>query len=330
MSITAFTGPLVVTRENPLDSVAGAPVSIPAYQNPDSGPSLFLHGTALLEPRPYYTYFMGEAQGIVSINSAGTAVNALPVVGWLNARFQVADYAPGSASTTVLAPSAAVASTTITLTASSLVNNTYSVTTNSSCVNLVTGAVTTGLWLIDSAPGITYSNAQVKSVGLWDVTVPPIGRAVSLYSSANVSATTFYVSGFDPYGSAITASVAGPNAGTTTTLKTFKWVSGVTASATTTSAVSVGVSDTYGLPFYSTAVGYLDLWWNNTNIATSATVLTSFVAGSTATTLGASDVRGTITMNVASDGVKKMQLWQSVSTANVTSTAGLFGQQPPG
>jgi hypothetical protein len=325
MTVTAITGPLVVCRENPLESLSNPPVGIPGSQNPDVGPSLFSHGIGLLDPRPAYTFYNGAARGVVGFTSAGVAVNAVAPVGWLNARFQVADYAPGSASTTILAPAAAVAATTITLTASSVVNNTYSVTTNSSCVNPLTGATVTGLWLIDALPAVTYSSSQAKSIGIWDVTSPPIGRAVSLYAATDVSATTFTVSGYDAYGVPITATVAGPNAGTTTTLKAFKWVASVTASAATAGVVSVGVSDVYGLPFYAAAVGYLDLWWNNTNIATSATVLSSFVAGVTATTAGASDPRGTITMKVVSDGSKKMQLWQSISTANIGTSTGLFG-----
>ena len=329
MTITALTGPLVVCRENALDSLANPPVGVPANQNPDMGPSLFSHGMGLLDPRAAYTYFNGDANGLVSLNSAGVAVNATPVVGWLNARFQVADYAPGSASTTVLAPSATLASP-IVLTASSLVNNTYSVTTNSSCVNPQTGATVTGLWLIDALPAVTYSSNQIKSVAMWDVTAPPIGRVVSLYSSGNLSTTNFTISGYDAYGNPITQVMVGPSAGVTYSTKTFKWVSGITASATGTTACSVGVGDTYGLPFYASAVGYLDLWWNNANIATSASALSSFVAGSSSITAGASDVRGTINPQVASDGAKKMQLWQSISTANIGSIAGLFGTTPNG
>jgi hypothetical protein len=330
MSMTAITGPLIVCRENPLDSITGAPVSVSANQNPDIGPSLFSHGMGLLDPRPVYTYITGEANGLVSFNASGVAVNASPVVGWLNARFQVADYAPGSASTTILAPVAyQTASATITLTASSVVNNTYSVTTNSSCTNAFTGVTASGLWLIDALPAFTYSSTQIKSVGLWDVTAPPIGRAVSLYSGGNLSSYTFYVSGYDAYGFPITSSVTGPNAGVTTTLKTFKWVSSVTASTTfATTACSVGVADVYGLPFYASAVGYLDMWWNNTNIATSATALSSFIAGVATTASTSGDVRGTINPQVVSDGSKKMQLWQSISTANITSTTGLFGVTP--
>jgi hypothetical protein len=320
MSITSLTGPVVVFQDGGILSLSSA------NQNPDQGPSLFLQATGLLDPRSPYTYYPGMAEGPVSITSAGAAVAAAPALGWINASFQVADFAPGTASTVSLVAAATVSSTSLTLIATSAGN----ITTASTCVNPATGATVTGLWLIDSKPAsISYGTSG--AIGIWDPANPAIGRAVSITSSASVSAITFTVNGYDAYGYPITQALAGGGSATTVyTTKTFKWISSVTASATTSTTVSVGVSDIYGLPLYCGAVAYIVAYWNNSDCANSATVLGTFVAGSALTTAGAGDVRGTFNPSsiAVSNGTIKMQLWQSVAPANLPTVAGLFGVTP--
>ena len=149
MTVTAFTGPIVTCREDALSSI-NTPVNIPQNQNPDSGPSLFHMAVALLDPRPQYTYDIGQSQNPQGFTSAGVAINGAPTLGWLSATFQVADYAPGTASTTSLAAigTAITASTTVTLTAS----NSGGVTTASTVTNATNGSLVTGLWQIDNTP----------------------------------------------------------------------------------------------------------------------------------------------------------------------------------
>ena len=325
MSATAFSGPVVTFREDALASLATPPVGIPANQNPDAGPSLFHMGTALLDPRPQYTYFAGDLANPMGFNSAGVAINTAPVLGWLNATFQVSDYAPGTASTFSIGSGASItASTTIALTASSTAN----ITVGATATNATTGAVVTGLWLIDTAPNnITYGT---NTFGIWDPANPPIGRCLSLTSGAgDLSGVTFTVSGYDAYGYPITQAVTGPTTSSTVyTGKAFKWVSGVSSSATASTAISVGVSDRYGLAFYASSIGYIYAFWNDKLVAGSTTA-TTFTAGVTATATTSSDVRGTINLGgmYAADGVKKLQMWQWVSPANL-STTGLFGVTP--
>jgi len=52
MSITAFSGPVIVFGQNPVS----------AEYNPDLGSSLFYAGGGILDPRPVFTYLPGEAQ----------------------------------------------------------------------------------------------------------------------------------------------------------------------------------------------------------------------------------------------------------------------------
>jgi hypothetical protein len=319
MTITDFSGPIVVFQDG------GVLSNSSANQNPDQGPSLFLQATGLLDPRAPYTFYPGMGEGPLGFTYSGAVISAASALGWINATFQVADYAPGTASTVSLVAAATVSSTSLTLIATSAVN----ITTNSTVTNAATGAAVTGLWLIDSAPSfVSYGTSG--AIGIWDPANPPIGRAVSITSSASVSAINFTIAGYDAYGYPITQTLAGGGSATTVyTTKTFKYVASVKASATTTTTVSVGVADTYGLPFYSSAVAYVDAYWDNVSTATMSSNF-AFVAGSTAITAGAGDVRGTISLvgNTASNGTIKLQMWQAVAPANLPTAIGLFGVVP--
>lgn len=308
MTVEAISGPFIVFKDG------GVLPGSPSNQNPDQAPSLFNQATGLLDPRLPYTYIPGERVG-------GT--------GWLNATFQVADYAPGTASTTALSAAATVSTTSIKL----ITVSSGCVTTASTLTNASTGASVTGVWLIDNVPGqVAFGTSGVISI--WDPANPAIGRAVSITSGGNTSAITFTVSGYDAYGYPITQSLSGPNTTTVASVytgKTFKWVSAVTASGTTSTTVSVGVADIYGLPLYAPSIGYIDVWFNGVSHYTSNTA-SAFTAGTTLTTAGASDVRGSYNISTglgaASGSGKTMQIWQSISPANISSNAGIVGVTP--
>ena len=327
MTATAFTGPIITCREDQLATMVNPPVGIPSNQNPDSGPSLFHMATALLDPRFPYTYDIGQGQNPLGFNSSGVAIQTAPTLGWLSATFQVADYVPGTASTSSLAGIGTLitASTTVPLTTS----NGFGVTTASTCTNALTGALVTGLWQIDQTPaGYTFGTG---TFGVWDPANPPIGRCLSIATATSntLSATTFTISGFDAYGYPITQVLQGPAGSSTTfTTKAFKWVSGVTVGATTaTNSFSIGVSDTYGFPLFASAIGYIRAFWANSNVETSAA--TTFTAGSAVTATTSSDVRGTIGLAglTSSNNGRKLQMWQSVAPSNLTAGA-LFGVTP--
>lgn len=311
MTIISESGPLVIFRDG------GVLPNSSDAQNPDAAPSLFHLANALLDPRTAYTYYPGAT------NNIG---NSKPALGWLNAEFQVADYAPGTVSTTSLASGASIASTT---TVALVTVSATNITVGSSTTNPQTGAVVTGLWLLDNVPNwLTFG--QSGAIGIWDPANPAIGRGVSITSAGDVSAVNFTVNGYDAYGNPISQTLTGGTTSTSVvTGKTFKWVSSVVASTTSSTTVSVGVSDVYGFPLFAGSVGYLNMYFNNVNIVTDTTVSATFVAGSTATTAGATDVRGTInpTHIAASNGVRKMQLWQYVAPANLGASK-LFGVLP--
>ena len=324
MSVTALSGPVITFQDGGLLN------SSSVAQNPDQGTSLFLQSVGLLDPRTNYTYLPGQANGLIGLDSSGVAVTSAPAFGWLNARFLVADYAPGTASTTSLAAAQSLATTLSLVTAS-----TSAVTVNSGpgvVTNAAGSTASTGSLLIDNKPGWVYPS-QAKSIGIWDPANPPVGRAVTIYTNASASTINFTVTGYDAYGYPITQVLAASTTtGSVSTGKAFKWVTSVTLSTTSggvATSVSVGVSDKYGLPMFASAAGYVDLWFNNAPSIT--TTSTAFVAGSTATTTSSTDVRGTYNIATGlgtSDGGKILQIWQSVSVANIQSATGLFGVTP--
>lgn len=75
MSIVGYQGPLVVFGNGP-----GQPS---ANTNPETGPSLFIHGPAILDTRPFYTYHVGQDFGSPTCGFGATtrliALNAVPV-----------------------------------------------------------------------------------------------------------------------------------------------------------------------------------------------------------------------------------------------------------
>ena len=88
MTVEAITGPLVVFQDG--SAFPGAP----SNANPDQGPSQFLCGTALLDPRYGYTYSPDRAATSPSVGFYATS------------GILVADYAPSAVATTNISASA--------------------------------------------------------------------------------------------------------------------------------------------------------------------------------------------------------------------------------
>jgi hypothetical protein len=123
MSITALSGPLVVFGQAPyLD------------YNPDLGPSLFYGGVGLLDQRATFGYEPGQAAGNLT-------------AGWYGANaIQTLTYIPSAQSATSIAASQAPTSgTAVTLVTSSA----GVVTSGASVVNAATGALVTGLRVLE-------------------------------------------------------------------------------------------------------------------------------------------------------------------------------------
>jgi hypothetical protein len=158
-------------------------------------------------------------------------------------------------------------------------------------------------------------------MGLWNP-AKASSRALSLTSTDNLSGLTFTARGYDLYGYPVTCTRAGPNNTTVNFTKALKYIASVTPSATNAGAVTVGLSDIYGLPLRADAFGYLTIFWNNTLI-TAATGFVAAVTTDPATAL-TGDVRGTYAVQTASDATKALQVFWRPKAANLSQT-GIWG-----
>ena len=298
MSITALTGPVVTFADDPLGKIANT--------NPDQGPSLFLQGYGLLDPRLPFTFSPGGAP-------------SQKAYGWFGSFVQTLDQAPSAISAVNISvaavPTAGVA---LGLVAASGAGITVPVSIN----RADTGALVTGLLAIDLAMG-SVGFGQSGTMQTWDPT-KAVSRAIRITSVGNDSTATFTVKGFDLYGYPMTETITGANAGIATGKKAWKYITSIIPAVTLSgSAVSVGTSDVIGLPLRADFFCYTELCYNNTWITTN-TGFTVADSTSPATAL-TGDVRGTYLLQSASDGTKRIQGNVSPSVANLGTTAGILG-----
>lgn len=306
MTITAFTGPLV-TFADP--------------NNPETGPSLFIQGSGILDPRPFYDYNPGQnfgsatagfftASDILSLNITPTAIGAGAVV---------------------------AAAHTVTGTPMTLVSATGAgVTAGASVVNANTGITVTGLACID-VPSARVSFGQAATIQLWDPTTLT-ARALSITANnASGVGGNFTIAGYDIYGfpmSEVLTSAPG-SALTVTGKKAWKFVASVTPNFTDgTYTYAVNTTDIFGFPIASTYFGDLTIVYPGsgaTNFVTSVTGYTAAVTTVATSTTG--DVRGTYALQSASNGTNRLMVSQQLLLPNIalangpggTSVTGLFG-----
>lgn len=155
------------------------------------------------------------------------------------------------------------------------------------------------------------------------VIVLDVARAVAIVSTADFSAVTFTIRGFDEYGQAMTQTRVGPNNATVNTLKAFKSILSVTPGTAVASNVSIGTADIFGLPFAATDAGYVfSAKWAGALAQDAGT----FVAGvaTIPSTAALGDVRGTYVPSSASDGAKRLVIGQHLIGGQCGPTAQMF------
>lgn len=182
-------------------------------------------------------------------------------------------------------------------------------TNNAAALQALTAATAMTLAIGTGTTLGTAPNGSGSSVIMFDV-----ARAVSLTSTANLSAINVTIVGFDEYGQRMTQTRAGPNNNTVNTLKAFKSVLSVTPDTTSASTMSVGTSDVIGLNFCMTDVVYLmAVKW----AATLAQDAGTFVAADTTSpaTAATGDVRGTYVPSSASNGARRLVVGMHLSGA---------------
>jgi hypothetical protein len=303
MAKTSFSGPLIVFG-NEATPPGAAPRS--ANQNPDAGPSLFYAGVGILDPRPPYTFFPGQAAGSQS------------VLGWLCPDVIALEYQPSAVATNNIAASQTVTSGL----AMTLAGASAGIVLNDTIRNAITFATVTGLMRVDQKPSFISFGATVDA---WDPTT--LGaRAVSITATGtSLAAVTFVVRGYDIYGYPLTENITGPAAGTANGKKAFKWVASITPSATPGTTAAVGTSDVFGFPVAVSMFPYTTSFWNNI-----ASVVAQFVAADATTPSAVTgDVRGTqAAVTTTSDGTRKFVSLITVPVANIGSITGMFGLTP--
>lgn len=301
MGITAFTGPLVTFGQAPISDY-----------NANRGPSLFDVGSGLLDPRPQFTYdglrFSGNIYGFGGLSHLPT-LQAVPAVLAVN---------------NIAASQVPVAATPLTLVAATGAG----ITVGQTITRSDTGVLVTGLLAIDGpSGGLPFGSGATGSggpVNLWDPS-KLLARAVRIVSAGNDSAATFVVRGFDVYWNPMVETITGANAGTATGKKAFKYIASITPAGTLSgSAITVGTTDIFGLPLRAdfvseTEINMADAW------ITAATGFTPAVTTNPATAI-TGDVRGTYALQTASDGTRRLALFQTPLIANIASVVGLFGQ----
>lgn len=175
---------------------------------------------------------------------------------------------------------------------------------------------------LTAGTGVTSAMApdgSGRTVILFDVP-----RAVSLTSTADFSAIGFTITGFDLYGRLQTQTRLGPNNNTVNTLKAFMSVLSVVPNTTdAVHVVRVGTSDIFGLSFVAVDAGYIIPKWSNTLAQDAGTFVAADATNPATAATG--DTRGTYLPSSASDGSKRLVIWQHLTAAQCGANATVTG-----
>lgn len=307
MAKTAITGPLIVYGDrNPPGT--GATGSV----NPDKAPSLIWGGVGLLDPRVGYNVTRGGSLGWGGIGDM-VVVDQVPSTIATNNIAATQTVTSGSAFTLVSATGAGI---TVLSAAQTVWSSGNTIPANALAIDGAPGIVAFGLASVSD--GYT-------TVSLYDPT-KAIARNVRLTSASGGDTGTVTVAGYDLYGYAMSEAIA-VNAGTVRSgAKAFKFITSATLSVGGAMAAGalIGTGDVFGFPIRVDTQGYVAITWNAAYITASTGFVAAVTTDPATTTTG--DVRGTYAVQTASDNAKRLQIFMSVSPANLgTSNPGLFG-----
>lgn len=306
MTIQTSSGPIIAFGQNP----AQAGTNYQPDYNQDVGPSGFAVGTFLVDPR------YGAR--------AGLSYNRVQATGFMEQSAYLAmDVVPATAATAAIAALAnAVSGTPMTLVSASGAGVVISTTATRI---LASGTVLpVGTVFIDSVPAVIAFGAS-GAVSVYDPRTM-LARAVSVTGSASATGGNITIRGTDVYGFPMTETIAAPASATTVNgKKAFKSITSATPAFSDTHNYSVGTTDIIGLPIATYVFGNLSIYWNSADV----TAQTGFtLADGTAVTATTGDVRGTYTLQAASNGTLRLVVQILVSPWNAAAANGaasLFG-----
>lgn len=327
MSITAYSGPVVQYGTVQTSSAGTGVLGLDMEHNEQRAPAVQDLGLMLMDPRVAYAY------------QPGSAPNRL-TLGFYNAGALV-DYVPATINTSAFNCSSIVSTGVTTYTIPSSVGVSSNGVITTTIIAPETGQVTGTLLALDStAAYVTFGSAG--TIAAWNPGAGT-GRNVQIITSSSGDGGTFSIAGRDMYGFKITEKIAlsqGTTNSSGVTLKTqksFKYISSITNCTTPTSTgVSIGFGDTYGLPLYTPYAGLqlqvsVNTSQNSAGAATLSTATVIVAAGTSITqTSTTPDVRGAYVSSLASNGTVRIQLLvtpTASAAAGITSTnvAPLFG-----
>jgi hypothetical protein len=358
MSVSAFTGPLIVFGEAPggMDN------------NPYLGSSLFYGGVGILGPQGYTpgsskvpAGWLGMSK-IDTINFIPTALGAATVIGSQVPVNGTPLVLPTVNSTVVTVGAAAGGLTGLLLIDALRVSLTGSIAGNVLTATVVTGTITPGTVIWDAGGTLqpatvvgygtgrgdtgTYildrsqtfaSGALIGAPGYRGVPVIPgnpsqtgsslynpmtmAGRALSITTAAGDTAV-YTLRGLDVYGMPLTEALTAAGATTVSGKKAFKWLQSVTPVGIVGATVTVGTTDIFGFPLYSGSFQDVAITWAGAAVTATTGYLAGIGGPSTPTT---GDVRGTYAVQSASDGSKRLVVTQSPTPMIMSLQNGVYG-----
>lgn len=301
MTASAFSGPVLAYGQR-------LPLGNAGPTNKDLAPSMFWGGAGLMDPRLGYNVTRKGCIGFLGTTGI-PVLNVVPSA--LAANNIAASQSPGSGAITLVSSTGAG----------------ITVSSNATTVWPSGNVVPSGSLFIDGLPALTaFGTADISNgytaVAIYDPSTM-VGRAIRYVSGGNDSGITFTATGYDVYGYPMSETVTGANTGTATGKKAFKAITSITHTGSVAGTLTIGTTDIYGFPLRSDYFGDVDIVWNNGVI----TANTGYTAADTTNpaTKTTGDVRGTYAVQSASDGTKRLLVFQTPSVANVGSTTGLFG-----
>lgn len=312
MVTNATGGPNIVYGQLPV--VPGT--TYQAEYNNLAAPSMFWGGIGLLDSRWGYVAQGGQPHALGFQGST-----YIPTLNGI----------PNTASTSILAASQ-TPTTAVALVLSTQSTTSITVLATALQVYPSLNTVPVGAIALDGVPGVVTFNANgttlsttAGGVQLYDPT-KALARNVRIQTSGADTSGSYLVSGFDIYGYPMSENISGTtnaSGGIQSGKKAFKFVTSIVPKGTiVTTTLSVGTGDVIGLPLRADGMGDISVYVNATEITSSA----GFVAAvTTAATTASGDVRGTYALQVASNGVEVVQIFETPRAANIGSVTGLFG-----
>jgi hypothetical protein len=151
-------------------------------------------------------------------------------------------------------------------------------------------------------------------------------RAVSATLASSGTATTITITGFDQYGQRMSEAITTVANATTNGKKAFYQIIGVTTSAATSQAVTVGTTQLLGVPVRVTNGVYIcHVGWDSGFAIDSGNLAVADTATATTTT---GDVRGTFSPSSAPNGIRRLVLGimlPAIAAGPTATRLGAFG-----